>query len=100
MIDCCPVYFGGWLLLLLAVSAGLWRIARGPTNLDRIVGFDAVMVALVGMIVLFSIRERTAEYVELILLVTALGFLTTVSYFYYFSQPNRQSGVHDVGGSR
>lgn len=80
------VFFAGWLLLLLVALAGLWRIARGPTVFDRIIGFDTAMVAIVGWIVVFSIHQRTAEYLELVLVVTALGFFATVSYFYYLSQ--------------
>lgn len=80
------VYFAVWLLLLFVAWAGLWRIARGPTVFDRIIGFDTVMVAIVGWIVVFSIRERTAEYLELVVVVTGLGFFATVSYFYYLSQ--------------
>ena len=86
------IYFAGWLLLLLVALAGIWRIARGPTVFDRIIGFDTVMVAVIGWIVVFSIRERTAEYLELIVVVTGLGFFATVSYFYYLSQTGARPG--------
>lgn len=79
-------YYVVWLMLLFVAGAGIWRIARGPTVFDRIIGFDTVMVAIVGWIVVFSIREQTAEYLELIVVVTGLGFFATVSYFYYLSQ--------------
>ena len=80
------IYFPGWVVLLGVIAAGLWRLARGPSVFDRIIGFDTVMVAMVGWLVLFSIRAGTEEYLELIMVVTALGFFTTVAYFYYFSQ--------------
>lgn len=84
------VYYGGWILLLGVVAVGFWRIARGPTLFDRIIGFDIAMIAVVGWLVLFSIRVRTDEYLELIIVVTALGFFATVSYFYYLSQPHKE----------
>lgn len=82
-------YLVGWVLLLGVMAAGAWRIARGPTVFDRLIGFDTIMIAVVGWLVLFSIRVGTEEYLELIIVVTALGFLTTVAYFYYLSQPQR-----------
>ena len=83
------VFVLGWVTLLGVVAAGFWRIARGPSVFDRIIGFDTVMIAIVGWLVLFSIHVGTREYLELIIVVTALGFFTTVSYFYYLSQPTR-----------
>jgi multicomponent K+:H+ antiporter subunit F len=85
-------YAIGWIVLLFVCAAGFWRIAKGPTTLDRMVGFDAVMIAMVALIVLFSIHEGTGEYLELVIVVTALGFFGTVSYFYYLSQPRRKIG--------
>ncbi len=91
-------YFAGWILLLGVMAAGGWRIARGPTLFDRIIGFDTVMIAIVGWIVLFSIRVRTGEYLELVIVVTALGFFATVSYFYYLSQRGDGAGPAAPGG--
>lgn len=85
-------YYLGWALLLGVVACGCWRIARGPTTLDRMVGFDTLVIAVVGLACLFSIHARTAEYVELILVVTALGFFTTVCFYYYLAQPKRRGG--------
>lgn len=82
-------YYTGWIVLLGVVAAGCWRITRGPTVFDRIVGFDTVMIAVVGWLVLFSIAARTGEYLELIIVVTALGFFTTVAFFYYLAQGER-----------
>jgi len=80
-------YLIGWIALLGVMAAGFWRIARGPTVFDRLIGFDTIMVAVVGWLVIFSVRVGTEEYLELIIVVTALGFFTTVAYFYYLSQP-------------
>lgn len=83
-------YYLGWLVILFVAAAGFWRIAAGPTTLDRVVGFDTVTVAVVGLAALFSIRENTAEYIELILIVTALGFFSTVCFYYYLAQPRKR----------
>jgi multicomponent Na+:H+ antiporter subunit F len=73
-------------LLCAATSLALWRVVRGPTTLDRILAFDAVLVYLVGMVVVASIHRRTAEYLELILVITSLAFFTTVVFYYYLNR--------------
>jgi multicomponent Na+:H+ antiporter subunit F len=85
-------FYTGAAVVLAVLAAGCWRILRGPTTLDRVVGLDTLTVAIVGLTALFSIRANTAEYVELILVVTALGFFTTVCFYYYLSQPRKQGG--------
>ena len=85
-------YYIGWAVLLSVSLAGVWRVFAGPTTLDRMVGFDAITIAVTALIALFSLHARTAEYMELILIITALGFFTTVAYYYYLSQPKQRSG--------
>lgn len=85
-------YYIGWALLLLVGVAGGWRILAGPTTLDRMVGFDVLMVSTTAVIGLFSIHSGTGEYMELILIVTALSFFSTVAFYYYLSQPSQQGG--------
>lgn len=90
-----PGYFTGWCLLTAVIAAGFWRIARGPTVFDRLIGFDTALIGVAGNIILFSIAERTSEHLELIIVITALGFFTTVAYFYYLSQSAPKTGESD-----
>lgn len=83
MTNVLPLAFG---LLTLAIGCGLVRLARGPTVIDRIVAFDLITTSAVGMIVLLSIRWRTALYLELILVFSLLGFFGTVAFVYYLSR--------------
>lgn len=85
-------YYIGWTLMLLVGLAGGWRILAGPTTLDRMVGFDALTIATTAVVGLFSIHTGTSEYMELILVITALSFFTTVAFYYYLSQPSQQGG--------
>lgn len=88
-------YFLGCTLLLAVVGIGFLRIARGPTLFDRIIGFDTIMIAIVGWLALFSIHVATTEYIELIIVVAALGFFATVCYVYYLSQCDPDEGGPD-----
>jgi multisubunit Na+/H+ antiporter MnhF subunit len=81
----------GWLVMLFLAAASVWRIGRGPGTLDRMVGLDGVTVAVVGAVVISSLQERTTDFVELVIVVTALGFFTTVAFYYYLAQPKPDS---------
>lgn len=86
------IYYLGWLLFTPGLLIGVWRIAVGPTTLDRMVAFDLLTMTIVAIMVLFSVREQTADYVELIIIVAALGFFSTVAYFYYLAQLPAEEG--------
>lgn len=69
--------------LTLGIVLGLVRVARGPSLLDRILAFDLITTCAVGIIVLLSMRWATADYVELILIYTLLGFSGTTAFVFY-----------------
>lgn len=69
--------------LAAAVLLGLWRLVRGPSVLNRIVAFDVVTISVVGWMALLSLRWKTTEYLELILVFTLLGFVGTVAFTQY-----------------
>ncbi len=73
-------------MLSLAIFLGMVRLARGPTVIDRIMGFDLVTTSSVGIIILLSIRWETAVFLELILIFSLLGFFGTVAYVFYLSR--------------
>ena len=79
-------YYFGWFALAPGLIVGVWAIAVGPTTLDRVVAFDLLTITVVALMILISVREGTADYVELIIIVTALAFFSTVAFFYYISQ--------------
>jgi multisubunit Na+/H+ antiporter MnhF subunit len=72
--------------LTLAILLGLVRLARGPTVLDRVLAFDLIATCAVGMILLLSIQWDTSLYLELILIFSLLGFLTTVAFVFYLNK--------------
>jgi multisubunit Na+/H+ antiporter MnhF subunit len=82
--------------LCAAIGAGLWRLRAGPTSLDRMLGFDMVTITVVALIVVFSAATRSIDEVELILVLSGLGFLTTVAYFYYLMQLRPDDDELDV----
>jgi multisubunit Na+/H+ antiporter MnhF subunit len=73
----------GFGMLAVAILLGLVRLVRGPSVMDRVMSFDLITTCAVGMIVLLSIRWHTVLYLELILIFSLLGFLTTVAFVFY-----------------
>jgi multisubunit Na+/H+ antiporter MnhF subunit len=87
--------------LITAIIFGLYRLARGPTVLDRVLAFDLITTCAVGMIVLLSIMWRTILFIELILIFSLLGFLTTVAFVFYLHRTAGTEGelIDDEGES-
>lgn len=74
------------LAMTVSILLGLYRLARGPHVIDRVMAFDLITTCAVGFIVLLSIQWGTALYLELILIVSLLGFLTTVAFVFYLNR--------------
>ena len=72
--------------LVLAILLAWVRMARGPTVLDRILCFDVITVCVVGMMILLAIRWDTDLFLELMLVVSLLGFLSGVALVFYLEK--------------
>jgi multicomponent K+:H+ antiporter subunit F len=71
---------------MLATLGCLLRMVLGPTTLDRVLAFDGIVICSVALLVLFSIYWQTVLFVELIVVIASLGFLTTVAFYFYLSR--------------
>ncbi|MGF1679012.1 MAG: monovalent cation/H+ antiporter complex subunit F [Candidatus Methylacidiphilales bacterium] len=72
--------------LALAILTGLYRMAVGPTVLDRILAFDMVTICAVALMGMLSIRWHTTLFLELILVFSLLGFFGTVALVFYLEK--------------
>ena len=54
-------YFLGCALLLAVAAMGFFRIARGPTLFDRIIGFDTILIAIVAVVFLCEILSNQVK---------------------------------------
>lgn len=67
------------ILLAIAILIGFYRLFVGPRTVDRIIAFDLIVLTVVAFTALLSIEEDTRHFVELILVVSLLGFFGTVA---------------------
>lgn len=66
-------------LLGLAMACATLRMLWGPRAQDRVVGFDALYVNAMLLLLTFGIRSGNALYFESALIVALLGFVSTVA---------------------
>jgi multisubunit Na+/H+ antiporter MnhF subunit len=74
------------ILLCLAVLIGFYRLVKGPTVVDRIIAFDLIVLTVVAYTALLSVEEATPHFVELILVISLLGFFGTIALVKAMSQ--------------
>ena len=67
------------LMLIAAMACALLRLMRGPRAQDRIVGFDALYVAAMLLLLTMGIRTGSTVYFEAALVIALLGFVSTVA---------------------
>lgn len=91
------------LVLVVALLLGFFRLWRGPTVVDRILAFDAVVLCAVGLTALLSRWWQSELYIELILIISSLGFFSTVAFVYflqralpYGGEPEERDGGGEV----
>lgn len=63
----------------------VWRIWRGETVADRLVGVDVVTTLLLSTLVLLSLIQRDSIFIDLALALAALGFISTVALAKYLA---------------
>lgn len=66
--------------VVLAVSAllALYRIARGPTGLDRGVASDVMLAIFIAAVAAYTIWQRTPVALIVILVLSLVGFTSAV----------------------
>lgn len=65
-------------MLALALLLNAWRLLRGPAMPDRILALDTLYVNSLALLILIGIRQDSTAYFEAALLISLLGFVSTV----------------------
>lgn len=66
-------------LFILAISLALYRIIKGPSMPDRVVALDMIGVNLISAVAVFSVVLNTHAFLEVILVVGILAFISTIA---------------------
>lgn len=66
-------------LFIFAVLLALYRIIKGPSMPDRVVALDMIGVNLISGVAVFSVVLQTHAFLEVILIVGILAFISTIA---------------------
>src|SRR3954463_939403 len=66
-------------MLGAAAALVLFRLYRGPSNLDRIVAAEILLVIVIAGVALESARQRTTTYLPLLMILGLVGFVGGVA---------------------
>lgn len=72
--------FFSFTAVAIALIINLWRLATGPTVMDRVLAGDTMVVNTIAIIILYGIRNDTTLYFESALLLAMFSFISTVAY--------------------
>jgi multicomponent Na+:H+ antiporter subunit F len=75
--------------LLLAAAVTLvagYRVIRGPTTPDRVVGLDTIGTNVVAIAVLYAIQSDAGYFVDVALVLTIIGFISTIAVARYVTE--------------
>ncbi len=70
----------GIITLTLAFAMCLYRLIKGPTLIDRGLAADTIALQVVGIAILLTIRLRTLLFFDAVLIISILGFASTVAF--------------------
>ncbi|MFS0646269.1 Na(+)/H(+) antiporter subunit F1 [Siminovitchia sp. 179-K 8D1 HS] len=66
-------------LFSVAIAIALYRIISGPSIPDRVVAMDMIVVNLISAIAIISILLETKAFLEVILILGILAFISTIA---------------------
>lgn len=67
-------------LLSLSFLLTVYRIVRGPTLPDRVMGLDMLVALAIGFMAVFAVKVGYALYVDIAIALALVGFLATVAF--------------------
>ncbi|MGE7625155.1 Na(+)/H(+) antiporter subunit F1 [Viridibacillus sp. NPDC096237] len=73
-------------LFALTIMVAFYRVLRGPSMPDRVVGLDMIGVNLLSMIAIISIVLKTKAFLEVILILGILSFIGTIAFSKYLER--------------
>jgi len=70
----------GLAVVVLALLLNAWRLAIGPSMMDRVLAADTMVINTIAIIILYGLSRQTTTYFEAALLFAMFGFTSTVAY--------------------
>ena len=68
-----------FVLVILSLVFGFYRIVRGPGFGDRVVSLDMLTISIMGFCGLFAILVEDTAFIDVAVVLALIGFLTTLA---------------------
>ncbi len=86
-----PAFLGAAIEAGLVVASTLtllaaYRVVRGPSTPDRVVGLDTIATNVVAIAVLFSLSTDQPFFIDVALVLAIIGFLSTIAVARYVTE--------------
>lgn len=72
-------------LHVFLVAIAVWRVWRGENVIDRLIGVELVTTLFLAILVLISLSLRESIYIDIALVLGALGFAGTIALAKYIA---------------
>lgn len=76
----------GIVLICAGIIVCVWRILKGPTLVDRGIAGDTLAIHVVAFVILATIRFESLVMFDAVLIVSILGFVSTVATAQYIAR--------------
>ena len=86
-----------FVMVMLAIGLGFYRIARGPTLADRVVALDMMTVTIVAFCGLYAILSDVSAFLDVAIVVALVGFLATVALARFAERSDERRRRDDTG---
>ena len=73
------------ILHVFMVAVAVWRVWRGENVIDRLIGVELVSTLFLAILVLVSLIFRESIYIDIALVLGALGFTGTIALAKYIA---------------
>ena len=73
------------ILHVFMVAIAVWRVWRGENVIDRLIGVELVSTLFLAILVLVSLTLRESIYIDIALVLGALGFVGTIALAKYIA---------------
>ncbi len=73
-------------VLVLAMAIATFRLLRGPTQADRVMALDVLVIAAVASVAVFAWRISVTALLDLALAVAMVTFISAVALAWYLER--------------
>lgn len=72
------VFMISLVLVMISILMALFRVIRGPTAPDRIVGLDTINTLVIAGMIIFGVAEKEVIYIDVAIVYALLSYVTTL----------------------